>query len=90
MHLICRRCCVIAYALPACLIVMPYRCASCWRAGMLAAGTVAKNDQLDLLAEFMGVGDQVAAITSSVRAWEDWLQLFAPTTGPLLGSLPVC
>ncbi|KAI3425907.1 hypothetical protein D9Q98_007879 [Chlorella vulgaris] len=27
--------------------------------------TVAKNDQLDLLAEFMGVGDQVAAITSS-------------------------
>lgn len=27
--------------------------------------TVAKNDQLDLLAEFMGVGEQVAAITNS-------------------------
>lgn len=31
------------------------------------AGTVAKNDQLDLLADFMGVGEQVAAITNSVR-----------------------
>lgn len=31
------------------------------------AGTVARNDQLDLLAEFMGVGEQVAAITNSVR-----------------------
>jgi hypothetical protein len=30
--------------------------------------TVAKNDQLDLLADFMGLGEQVAAITNSVRA----------------------
>lgn len=32
------------------------------------AGTVAINDQLDLLAEFMGVGQKVAAITNSVGA----------------------
>lgn len=31
-------------------------------------GTVAINDQLDLLAEFMGVGEKVAAITNSVGA----------------------
>lgn len=31
------------------------------------AGTVANNDQLDLLAEWMGVGEQVAALTNSVR-----------------------
>lgn len=31
------------------------------------AGTVANNDQLDLLAEWMGVGQQVAALTNSVR-----------------------
>lgn len=33
------------------------------------AGTVANNDQLDLLAEWMGVGQQVAALTNSVRRW---------------------
>jgi hypothetical protein len=51
-------------------------CCFCWLTGLLPrlapsfhpyAGTVAKNDQLDLLAEFMGVGGQVAALTNSVR-----------------------
>lgn len=32
------------------------------------AGTLTVNDALDLLAEFMGVGEKVAAITNSVRA----------------------
>lgn len=36
-------------------------------AALLGAGTVAANDQLDLLAEWMGVGEQVAALTNSVR-----------------------
>ncbi len=32
-----------------------------------AAGTIVKNDGLDLLAEFMGKAEEVAAITSKVR-----------------------
>lgn len=30
------------------------------------SGTVTVNDSLDLLAEFMGVGDQVATVTNKV------------------------
>lgn len=33
---------------------------------------MAVNDQLDLLAEFMGVGEQVAAITNSVGGQLGW------------------
>jgi hypothetical protein len=34
------------------------------------AGTITVNDSLDLLAEFMGVGESVAAVTNKVRALE--------------------
>jgi hypothetical protein len=32
-----------------------------------AAGTITVNDSLDLLAEFMGCGDSVAAVTNKVH-----------------------
>lgn len=48
--------------MPGCALRTVRCCSPCTN-----AGTVANNDQLDLLAEWMGVGEQVAALTNSVR-----------------------
>ena len=43
-----------------CLIFKEAALLATWQ---VAAGTLLKNDSLDLLAEFMGVGEEVAALT---------------------------
>ena len=38
------------------------------------AGTVTVNDTLDLLAEHMGVGEEVAELTKKVRCQQIWIK----------------